>query len=247
MVIINNNININNVTKKNIDITLLMLGRELILPTESLIFYHSSPHKFEKINNLGNWFSPIKIKEKDNYYSANNIFTHNTPLWSGSYDFRFINKKPLKLLLIKTYTNDIISYKLKAMITIINNTIHGFQDFQNLENIDFEKSSTKTCFERSNLNERQPSADSNFLLGQENDPEYLLAYYLCKYSSFDGWITNASYLGFCMLKKDCFKKLKLLSVTEPPNSDNVTMYYTPKQWKCNFLYKEPSNVKNLLM
>ena len=214
-----NDININSITKKNIDITLLMLGRELRLPNESLIFYHSSPHKFEKINNLGNWFSPIKMKEKEHYYTNHNIYTQNIPLWSGSYDFRFINKKPLKLLLIKTYTNDIISYKLKSMITIINNTIQ----LSILDGIDNGID---------NVNEHE---DRHFLLGQEKDPEYLLAYYLSKYSSFDGWITDASYLGFCMLKRDCFKKLKLLSVTEPPNSDNVIMYYTSKQWKEQFI------------
>jgi hypothetical protein len=90
------NNDISNITKNNIDITLLMLGREILLSNEKLIFYHSSIQKFENINNLGNWFSPIKIKEKQNYYNANAIFTQDTPLWSGSYDFRFINKKPLK-------------------------------------------------------------------------------------------------------------------------------------------------------
>ena len=77
--------------------------------------------------------------------------------------------------------------------------------------------------------------DTQFLLGQEKDPEYLLAYYLCKYSSFDGWITDASYLGFCMLKKECLQKLKLISVSETPKNETTTMYYTSKQWKEQFI------------
>lgn len=223
----NNNIIIDSVTKKNIDTTLLMLGRELILSNESLIFYHSSSQKINKINNLGNWFSPIKIKENENYYTKHNIYPKDIPLWYGFYDFRFINKKPLKLLVIKTYTNDFTYYKLKTMISIINNTIQlNIIDELNL---------------LQNTNNNNNDEDRHFLLGQEKDPEYLLAYNLCKYSSFDGWITDASYLGFCMLKQDCLKKLKLLSVTEPLNSDdtndsdNITMYYTSKQWNEQFI------------
>lgn len=198
------------------DTLLLMLGRELILPSESLIFYHSSINKFENINSIGNWFSPVKIKEKEKYYHTNNIYTDDKPLWNNEYDFRFINKKPLKLLVIKKYTNDNDYTKLISMITIINENIKA-----NIKN---------TSFETNEIEE-----DKHFLLGQENDPEYLLAYHLCKYSSFDGWITDAIYLGFCMLKKECLTKLKLLSVTEPPNSDNVTMYYTEKQWREHFM------------
>lgn len=224
----NNNIIIDSVTKKNIDTTLLMLGRELILSNESLIFYHSSSQKINKINNLGNWFSPIKIKENENYYTKHNIYPKDIPLWSGFYDFRFINKKPLKLLVIKTYTNDFTYYKLKTMISIINNTIqlNIIDELNLLQNTN---------------NNNNNDEDRHFLLGQEKDPEYLLAYNLCKYSSFDGWITDASYLGFCMLKQDCLKKLKLLSVTEPLNSDdtndsdNITMYYTSKQWNEQFI------------
>ena len=203
---------------KNIDNILSMLGREIILPCESLIFYHSSMQKFESINTLGTWFSPIKIKEKE--YNTNNIYTHNKPLWDNGYDFRFINIKPLKLLSISSYKNDITSYKLQYMINIVNMQ----QDF---------------------IKPLEDDDDQQFLLGQENDPEYLLAYNLCKYSSFDGWITDASYLGFCMLKRECLLKLKLLSVTEPinnsdSNSDsnsnsNITMYYTSKQWKDQFI------------
>ena len=214
--VINNDINnITNVTKKNIDSIVLMLGKELRLDSESLIFYHSSPKKFEKINNIGNWFSPIKIKERNQYYRSNNIFTHDKPLWNNQYDFRFINKKPLKLLSINTYSNDIDYSKLINMIDIININV---------------RECLNTEIETMNDDE-----EKQFLLGQEKDSEYLLAYYLCKYSSFDGWITNASYLGFCMLKKECLKKLKILSVTEPPNSDNVIMYYTSKQWKEHFI------------
>ena len=230
-----------NLTKKNIDTTLLMLGREIILPNESLIFYHSTPQKFEIINNLGNWFSPIKIKEKQNYYHANNIFIHDKPLWDNGYDFRFINKKPLKLLLIKSYTNDITSNKLKNMIDIINYNI-AFQkqdlEKQDLENTAFQKSRAKTAFDKIEIEDgfvKDNEEYRSFLLGQENDPEYLLAYYLCKYSSFDGWITDASYLGFCMLRKECLKKLKLISISQPPNSDNVIMYYTYNQWKEQFI------------
>lgn len=217
--VINNDININNditnVTKKNIDSIVLMLGKELRLDSESLIFYHSSPKKFEKINNIGNWFSPIKIKERNQYYRSNNIFTHDKPLWNNQYDFRFINKKPLKLLSINTYSNDIDYSKLINMIDIININV-------------------RECL-NPEIETMNDDEEKRFLLGQEKDSEYLLAYYLCKYSSFDGWITNASYLGFCMLKKECLKKLKLLSVTEPPNSDNVIMYYTSKQWKEHFI------------
>lgn len=217
--VINNDININNditnVTKKNIDSIVLMLGKELRLDSESLIFYHSSPKKFEKINNIGNWFSPIKIKERNQYYRSNNIFTYDKPLWNNQYDFRFINKKPLKLLSINTYSNDIDYSKLINMIDIININV-------------------RECL-NSEIETMNDDEEKRFLLGQEKDSEYLLAYYLCKYSSFDGWITNASYLGFCMLKKECLKKLKILSVTEPPNSDNVIMYYTSKQWKEHFM------------
>jgi hypothetical protein len=198
------------------DTLLLMLGRELILPSESLIFYHSSINKFENINSIGTWFSPVKIKEKETYYHTNNIYTDVKPLWNNEYDFRFINKKPLKLLVIKKYTNDNDYTKLISMITIINENIKA-----NIKNASFETNEIEE--------------DKHFLLGQENDPEYLLAYHLCKYSSFDGWITDATYLGFCMLKKECLTKLKLLSVTEPPNSDNVTMYNTEKQWREHFL------------
>jgi hypothetical protein len=198
------------------DTILLMLGREVILPSESLIFYHSSIKKFENINSIGNWFSPIKIKEKEKYYHNNNIHTDDKPLWYNEYDFRFINKKPLKLLVIKSYSNDNDYTKLIYMITIIN------------ENI---KANINDTF----LLKNEIEEEKRFLLGQENDQEYILSYYLCKYSSFDGWITDASYLGFCMLKKECLTKLKLLSVTEPPNKDNVTMYYTEKQWKEQFI------------
>ena len=41
--------------KKKIDIIdniLLFLGNKIILPNESLIFYHSSVVKFEKLNNI---------------------------------------------------------------------------------------------------------------------------------------------------------------------------------------------------
>jgi len=198
------------------DTILLMLGKELILSSESLIFYHSSINKFENINSIGNWFSPIKIKEKQTYYHNNKVFTYDKPLWNNEYDFRFINKKPLKLLVIKTYSNDSNYTKLQYMINIVN------------ENI---KANIKNTF----LSKNDIEEEKRFLLGQENDPEYLLAYYLCKYTSFDGWLTDASYLGFCMLKQECLPKLKLLSVTEPPNKDNVTMYYTEKQWKEQFI------------
>ena len=194
----------------SIDNLLLLLGKEVTLSSESLKFYHSSPFKFEKFKNIGNWFSPITLKEKQN-----NIYNQNIPLWSGSYDFKFINTKPLKLLKINTYNNDYCSSKLNTMINIIIENIELSLDSSNIIDISLH--------------------NELFLLGQETDPEYLLAYYLCKYSSFDGWISNASYLGFCMLKRDCFKKLKLLSVTEPPNSDNVIIYYTSKQWKEQFI------------
>ena len=71
---------------------------------------------------------------------------------------------------------------------------------------------------------------------QMYDPEYILAYYLCKYSSFDGWNTDATYLGFSMLKKETLDKLRLLSVSEPPTPDNVIMYYTSKQWSEQFTH-----------
>ena len=227
---IDNVINIDNVTKKKIDTILLMLGREITLPNESLKFYHSSPVKFETINNIGTWYSPIKIKEKSNVYTKYNIYTKNKPLWFDNYDFQFINKKPLKLLVINTYTNDIISHKLKTMCNIIND---------NIKLIISEK-----------LQQSQNEEDSRFLLDQENDPEYLLAYHLCKYSSFDGWITNASFLGYCMLKKECLKKLKLLSVTEPLDRDdnhNIIMYYTSKQWKEQFYEGTQVPSSNLLI
>ena len=224
--------------RKNSDHLLSMLGREILLDRESLIFYHSSYKKFEHINNIGNWFSPLKMKEKTNYYIKNNIATQDIPLWSGGYDFRFINKKPLKLLLIKSYTNDFSYTKLKKMITIINDNMQ-----QDLEN-PARKFSAKIKKELEELNTSHISEldglqlsqeDTQFLLGQEKDPEYLLAYYLCKYSSFDGWITDASYLGFCMLKKECLQKLKLISVSETPKNETTTMYYTSKQWKEQFI------------
>lgn len=198
---------------KKIDNILLMLGKEIILNKESLIFYHSSPYKYEYINNLGNWFSPIKIK----YKTYKNIFTQDTPLWNDGYDFRFINNKPLKLLSITTYTNDISYTKLRSMINIINENIKDLEvEYEKDENIEQE-------------------TQIQFLLGQENDPEYLLAYYLSKYSSYDGWITDASYLGFCMLSKPALKKLRLLSVTEPLNENNIIIYHTHKQWKEQFI------------
>ena len=203
--------------KKKIDIIdniLLFLGNKIILPNESLIFYHSSVVKFEKLNNIGNWFSPIRIKEKSNYYLKYNIYAENKPLWNNGYDFRFINNKPLKLLSINNYKNDCSSSKLKTIIMIINDTIK-----LHLEEYEIQNQDTDT---------------KRFLFEQENDPEYLLAYYLCKYSSFDGWITSASYLGFSMLKLDTIKKLKLLSVTEPLNENKILMYYTEKQWKDQF-------------
>jgi len=197
-----------------IDNILLLLGHKIILPNESLIFYHSSVVKFKKLNNIGNWFSPIRIKENSNYYSKYNIYAENKPLWNNGYDFRFINNKPLKLLSINTYKNDSSSSKLKNMITIINDTIK-----LHLEEYGIQNNDTDT---------------KRFLFEQENDPEYILAYYLCKYSSFDGWITSTSYLGFSMLKQDTIKKLKLLSVTEPTNDNNIIMYYTEKQWEEQF-------------
>jgi hypothetical protein len=199
---------------KKIDTILLMLGKEIHIPVESLIFYHSSPLKFKNINNIGNWFSPIKINYKNDYYITNNIYTLIKPLWSNGYDFKFINKRPLKLLSITTYKNDIDYFKLKFIINIINENIKIQIEEENKNNINNE------------INEFK-----KFMLEQEHDPEYILAYYLSKYSSFDGWNTNATYLGFCMLGKETLKKLKLLSISEPPTSDNVTMYYTPKQWE----------------
>ena len=103
----------------NIDNLLLMLGKEVILSKESLIFYHSAYTKFETLNRLGNWFSPINIKEKP-YIQ---IYNNNKPLWNDGYDFRFINNKPLKLLSITKYKNDIVSDKLIKMIQIINENI----------------------------------------------------------------------------------------------------------------------------
>ena len=151
----------------NIDRELLKLGCEFILSSESLLFYHSAIIKFEEINTLGTWFSPIKIKEKCNYYNANNINITDNVVWCNSYDFRFINKKPLKLLSINTYKNDGKSLQLQNMITSINDNIKLL-----LKETDIKSNDDKT-----------------FLLDQENDPEYLLSYYLSKYSSFDGWIT----------------------------------------------------------
>jgi len=197
-----------------IDNILLLLGNKVILPNESLIFYHSSIFKFEKLNNIGTWFSPIRIKENYNYYSKNNICTVDKPLFDNDYDFRFINNKPLKLLSINTYKNDSSSSKLKNMITIINDTIKLHLEEYGIQN--------------------QDTDTKRFLFEQEDDPEYLLAYYLCKYSSFDGWITSTSYLGFSMLKQDTIKKLKLLSVTEPLNENKILMYYTEKQWEEQF-------------
>ena len=176
--------------KTNIDNLLLMLGNEIILSKENLIFYHSSQSKFEKLNRLGNWFSPINIKDK----SYKNIYNNNKPLWNDGYDFRFINNKPLKLLSINTYKNDIISNKMIAMIQIINENIKV--QIQNYSKKLMHKDSSNTI----------ETSETIFMKGQEDDPEYVLAYYLCKYSSFDGWITSSSYLGFCMLKKECFYK-----------------------------------------
>jgi hypothetical protein len=204
--------------RKKIDTILLMLGRELSLPTESLIFYHSSPIKFKNINNIGNWFSPIKINYKSDYYMSNNIYTLDKPLWDNSYDFKFINKKSLKLLSITTYKNDIDSSKLKFIINIINENIKIKIEEENENNENTDTYEYK-----------------KFILEQEHDPEYILAYYLSRYSSFDGWNTSATYLGFCMLRNETLKKLKLLSVSEPPTSDNVIMYYTPTQWKEQFI------------
>lgn len=201
--------------RKKIDTILLMLGREIYLPNESLIFYHSSPIKFKNINNIGNWFSPIKIKYKSDYYTTNKIYTLDIPLWNNGYDFKYINNRPLKLLSITTYKNDIDSSKLKFIINIINENIKIQIEEENINN---ENNECKT-----------------FMLEQEHDPEYILAYYLSRYSSFDGWNTDATYLGFCMLRKETLKKLKLLSVSEPPTSDNVIMYYTPNQWKEQFI------------
>ena len=209
----------------SIDKLLLLLGKEIILSSESLKFYHSSPVKFEKINNIGNWFSPITLQEKTYNNNINNMYKQNIPLWSGSYDFNFINIKPLKLLVINTYNNDICSSKLKTMINIIIDNIQLILETdsqsQNILDISLDISLHNEVF----------------LSEQEKDPEYLLAYYLCKYSSFDGWITDASYLGYCMLKLNAIKKLKLLSVCEPPNSNNIIMYYTKNQWKEQFIEK----------
>ena len=204
--------------KTNIDNLLLMLGNEIILSKENLIFYHSSQSKFEKLNRLGNWFSPINIKDK----SYKNIYNNNKPLWNDGYDFRFINNKPLKLLSINTYKNDIISNKMIAMIQIINENIKV--QIQNYSKKLMHKDSSNTI----------ETSETIFMKGQEDDPEYVLAYYLCKYSSFDGWITNTPYLGFCMLKYDALPKLKLMSVSTPP-SDNIIIYYTSKQWKEQFI------------
>jgi hypothetical protein len=204
--------------KTNIDNLLLMLGNEIILSKENLIFYHSSQSKFEKLNRLGNWFSPINIKDK----SYKNIYNNNKPLWNDGYDFRFINNKPLKLLSINTYKNDIISNKMISMIQIINENIKV--QIQNYLKKIMHKDSSNTI----------ETSETIFMKGQEDDPEYVLAYYLCKYSSFDGWITNTPYLGFCMLKYDALPKLKLMSVSTPP-SNNIINYYTSKQWKEQFI------------
>ena len=204
-----------------IDNILLLLGNKILLPSESLKLYHSSPVKFEKLNNIGNWFSPIRIKEKSNYYAKNKIYTIDKPLWYNGYDFKFINTKQLKLLSINTYEDDINSSKLNNMINIINDNIKlKVKDYENYDNYDNDND---------NDNDKK-----RFLQGQEQDPEYLLAYYLCKYSSFDGWITSTTNLGYFMLKKDSIKKLKLLSVSEPSNNNNIIMYYNSKQWTEQF-------------
>jgi hypothetical protein len=234
--------------KSNIDNLLLMLGKEDILSKESLIFYHSSTSKFEILNRLGNWFSPINIKEKP-YIQ---LYSNNKPLWNDGYDFRFINNKPLRLLSINTYKNDIVSGKLIKMINyIIENiklqieeydTINKIINYSgtSIENKDSLQSSEykeNKSPELENYEGKKEAYDNNmdniFMKGQEDDPEYILAYYLCKYSSFDGWISDTSYLGFCMLKYTTLQKLKLLSVTTPP-CNNVKMYYTSKQWKEEF-------------
>jgi len=264
-----------------------MLGKEVILSKESLIFYHSAYTKFKSLNRLGNWFSPINIKEKP----YTHIYNNNKPLWNDGYDFRFINNKPLKLLSIAKYKNDIVSDKLIKMIEIINKNIteeiqnYSGQDLQDLENParkaafkksraknssgtreqDLENPARKAAFKKSrakNIEEpREPSEtreleglkpsqlkpsqlkpsqlkpsqlEPSFMKGQEDDPEYILAYHLCKYSSFDGWISDSPYLGFCMLKYNALQKLKLISVSTPP-CDNITMYYTSKQWSEQFI------------
>jgi hypothetical protein len=235
-----------------------MLGKEVIISKESLIFYHSAYTKFETLNRLGNWFSPINIKEKP-YIQ---IYNNNKPLWNDGYDFRFINNKPLKLLSITKYKNDIVSDKLIRIINIINENIteeiqnYSGQDLQDLENparkAAFKKSRAKNIEEtreqdlenparKNSAETREPSETReleglkpSFMKGQEDDPEYILAYHLCKYSSFDGWISDSPYLGFCMLKYNALQKLKLISVSTPP-CDNITMYYTSKQWSEQFI------------
>lgn len=250
------------ILKKNIDNLLLMLGKEDIVSKESLIFYHSSILKFEKLNRLGNWFSPINMKEKPYIKLYNN---NNKPLWNDGYDFRFINNKSLRLLSINTYKNDIVSGKLIKMINYINENIkfqieeynknNKIQNYsgisiennckQYLENTDINhnlqlseykeiKSSELENYEGKKETYDNSYIENIFMKGQEDDPEYILAYYLCKYSSFDGWITDTSYLGFCMLKYTTLQKLKLLSVSTPP-CNNIIIYYTYKQWKEQFI------------
>lgn len=238
--------------KTNIDNLLLMLGKEDIVSKESLIFYHSSTSKFERLDRLGNWFSPINIK----YIPYKHIYSYDKPLWNDGYDFRFINNKPLRLLSINSYKNDIVSGKLIKMINYIieniklqikeYNTINKIINYSgtSIENKDSLQSSEYKEINTSKLenyegkkeaydNNIDNNMDNIFMKGQEDDPEYILAYYLCKYSSFDGWITDTSYLGFCMLKYTTLQKLKLLSVTTPPYN-NVIIYYTSKQWKEQF-------------
>jgi hypothetical protein len=219
-----NVMNVINIIEK-IDKILLMLGVEITLPIESLYFYHSASTKFESLNKLGHWFSPLQLKEKPLNYISN----IKNPLWSNEYDFRFINKKPLKLLLINTFCND---FKYMKLIQIIKNVIETI------------KCELKIYYENmiNNKNEvdEMDEMDLQFMTNNEDDPEYILAYYLCKYSSFDGWITDASYLGFCMLKLDTINKLKLVSVSTPPttpttHNNHTIIYYTSKQWKEQFI------------
>ena len=216
-----NVMNVINIIEK-IDKILLMLGVEITLPIESLYFYHSASTKFESLNKLGHWFSPLQLKEKPLNYISN----IKNPLWSNEYDFRFINKKPLKLLLINTFCND---FKYMKLIQIIKNVIETI------------KCELKIYYENTiDKKDEMDEMDLQFIQNNEDDPEYILAYYLCKYSSFDGWITDASYLGFCMLKLDTINKLKLVSVSTPPipsttHNNHTIIYYTSKQWKEQFI------------
>jgi hypothetical protein len=163
-------------------------------------FFHSSANKFKYPNKIANWFSPKLLNITEKFKPW--LLNEQINLFEkNNFDYTFKLKKPIKLF--------------------------AFPEHNSENNFELRE------FTKSLLNSLDNEDLKNYLIESKqdlNDYEYIFAYYINKYTNFDGYITPNVDYGLCVLCGDTSKILKLEKVEEYNKSSKLINIYNGDEW-----------------